>query len=94
MATDEALDIALMAKLWHRSPSSYLPNLDPIVALELDRALALRVLHWQADQQRRAGRGDVPGVEYEHIDGRVDPAVTAEIEGWHAERLRAEGRLH
>lgn len=71
-----------------------MPGLEPVVALELDRALALRVMEWEADMHRRIGRGDRTDVAYERPAGGHDQAIADDVRAWHMDRLRAEGRIH
>ena len=80
-----------------------MPNVDPVLALELDRALAMRVMQWEAAvvDSQPASRGEAEvltaGYRYESAAdlGRPlhDPAKQAESARIHAAMLERE-RIH
>lgn len=71
MGSNEALGIAVQAELWGQRPSGLLMIRNPLVALEVDDALAQRLLLLReaAARKGRKGQDDTPpaGLVYEDL---------------------------
>lgn len=76
VASPAAISIGLTAKMFGQRPSSLLDVHDPVVALALDEAVALRLTYAEQAQRSSKAKGDIPpGQRYETTEEALEGAL-------------------